>query len=103
MKESLYKSIPKPDVNIHRVVLNEPLITICYKKPKGYKGLLHKGCHAENEKRWSFLGVYFKHSLKLALDNFKLSSHMLQCKQAPTKIVKKGAQNLQHLATLGLQ
>jgi hypothetical protein len=62
-----------------------------------------KGCCTKNEKRWSFLGDYFKHSLKLALDNFKLSSHMLQRKQAPTKIVKKGAQNLQHLATLGLQ
>jgi hypothetical protein len=84
-------------------VLNEPLITICYKKPKGCKGVLHKGCHAENEKRWSVLGDYFKHSLKLALDNFKLSSHMLQRKQAPTKIVKKGAQNPQHLATSRLQ
>ncbi len=27
--------------------------------------------------------LYFKHSLKLALDKIKLSLHMLQCKQAP--------------------
>jgi hypothetical protein len=28
---------------------------------------------------------YFKHSLKLALDKIKLSFHMLQSKQAPSK------------------
>jgi hypothetical protein len=32
--------------------------------------------------------LYFKHSLKLALDKIKLSLHMLQCKQAPGMDVK---------------
>jgi hypothetical protein len=48
---------------------------LCYAKLANSKlQSVVSNCHA-----------YFKHSLKLALDKIKLSFHMLQSKQAPSK------------------